>query len=369
MMTHTHGTDTGPQKDFPSTPLVVTGARLAQIRETIFEKNPIDHAGLPVDQNLVVGSPGDLDFSSGFNPHGARHYLGREEGNGYWDVLHIAPGLFLSIADAQYHQAIHTSWPNDKVLKVRITLSGRMLDLHGDVINGPGDCVINCFSGKRETPYVLDAVDQPFQSVCIHLSREGLEFLHLGGNSLTEPLLSLYERDSLPDMHQKLNAPHTLIGLARDMVESRDMFSADTRRFYLGARALEILVTVVEQFRRKTIPNTGANRVSQRDVSRIHESRRILEASYANPPSIQELARLVGVNTTKLKLGFREIFGGTIQEFIIRQRMETGLMLLENTDLSISEIGYRVGYSYPASFTQAIRKHYGKTPQRLRGSE
>ncbi|MEQ8837229.1 MAG: hypothetical protein RID07_10540 [Lacipirellulaceae bacterium] len=30
-------------------------------------------------------------------------------------------------------------------------------------------------------------------------------------------------------------------------------------------------------------------------------------------------------------------------------------MLIENTDLSISEIGYRVGYSYPASFTQAIR--------------
>ncbi|MEQ9463305.1 MAG: helix-turn-helix transcriptional regulator [Haliea sp.] len=74
----------------------------------------------------------------------------------------------------------------------------------------------------------------------------------------------------------------------------------------------------------------------------------------------------MGINTTKIKLGFRELFGKTVQAFIIQLRMETGLMLIENTDLSISEIGYRVGYSFPASFTQAIRKHYGKTPQALR---
>ncbi|MEQ9270107.1 MAG: AraC family transcriptional regulator [Haliea sp.] len=353
-------------KDFPSTPLVVTGARLDQIRETVFEKNPIEQAGVAPGQKLIVGSPRNIGASSDFNPCGARHYLSRDEGTGYWDMLYIMDGLLLSIADAQYRRPIQTSWPDDKVLKVRVTLSGRMIDTQGNVICGPGDCTMSCFSGQREVPYRLDAVDEPFQSVCIHLSRSVLESLHLDGSSLSEPLLSLYERDELPDLHQMLSAQHTLIGLARDMVESRDMFSADTRRLYLGAKALEILVTVVEQFRRKTIPNTGANRVSQRDVSRIYEARRILEASYAAPPSIQELARLVGINTTKLKLGFREMFANTIQEFIILQRMEKGLMLIENTDLSISEIAYRVGYSYPASFTQAIRKHYGKTPQALR---
>lgn len=353
-------------KDFPATPLVVTGARLEQIRKTVFEKNPIEHAGSPSAAKLVVGSTRSIGAGADFNPCGARHYLSPEEGTGYWDILYITDGLMLSIADAQYHQPINTSWPDDKVLKVRVTLSGRMLDSQGNVISGPGDCTMNCFSGQREVPYVLDAVDVPFRSVCIHLSRPGLESLHLNDSTLSEPFLSLYEKDELPDLHQTLAAPHTLIGLARDMVESRDIFSANTRRLYLGARALEILVTVVEQFRREVLPNTGANRVSQRDLSRIHEARRILEASYATPPSIQELARLVGINTTKLKLGFREVFASTIQEFIIRQRMEKGLMLIENTDLSISEIGYRVGYSYPASFTQAIRKHYGKTPQALR---
>ncbi|MEQ8690831.1 MAG: AraC family transcriptional regulator [Pseudomonadales bacterium] len=354
------------QKDFPSTPLVVTGARLDQIRETVFEKNPIEQAGIAAGQKLFVGSPRDIGTNTGFNPCGARHYLSRDEGSGYWDMLYIMDGLLLSIADAQYRRQVQTSWPDDKVLKIRVTLSGRMLDTDGKIISGPGDCTVNSFSGQREIPYQLDAVDEPFQSVCIHLSRSVLESLHLDVGALRDPFLSLYERDELPDSHHTLTAPHTLIGLARDMVESRYMFSADTRRLYLGARALEILVTVMEQYRSRTIPNTGANRVSQRDISRIYEARRILEASYAAPPSIQELARLVGINTTKLKLGFRETFGNTVQEFIILRRMEKGLMLIENTDLSISEIGYRVGYSYPASFTHAIRKHYGKTPQALR---
>jgi len=357
------------ENDFPSTSLVVTGARLEQIREAVFEKNPIENTGVQAGQKLVVGSPQQLGANGSFDPCGARHYLGRNEGSGYWDMLYIMDGLQLSIADAQYRKPIQTFWPEDKVLKVRITLSGRMLDSQGRVICGPGDCTMSCFSGKRKVPYTLDAVDVPFQSVCIHLTRSLLESLHLDSTALREPFLSLLEYDELPDLHQPLGAQHTLIGLARDMIQSRDMFSADTRRLYLGARALEILVTVIEQFRPRTVPNTGANRVSQRDVSRLHEARRVLEASYSAPPSIQELSRLVGINTTKLKLGFRELFGTTIQEFIIQLRMETGLMLIENTDLSISEIGYRVGYSYPASFTQAIRKQYGKTPQALRSGK
>jgi AraC-like DNA-binding protein len=355
-------------KDFPGTSLVVTGARLDEIRRTVFEKNPLEHEGSAGEQKVVIGTPVSPGDGEGFNPCGARHYLGRGEGTGYWDMMYITDGLLLSIADAQYRQPIQTQWPDDKVLKVRITLSGRMRDVSGHLICGPGDCTLSSYSGRVAVPYVLEATDEPYQSVCIHVSRPMLRSMHFDASTLGEPFRSLLERDELPDEHRPLGATHTLIGLARDMIQSRDMFSADTRRYYLGARAIEILVSAIEQLRPKTVPNTGANRVTQRDVSRINEARRILEASFAEPPGVQELARLVGINTTKLKLGFRELFGQTLQEFIVHQRMATGLTLIETTDLSISEIAYRVGYAYPASFTQAVRKHYGQTPQSLRAA-
>ena len=358
---------TTASKDFPGTSLVATGARLEEIRRAVFDKNPLEQEGPADGKKLVIGTPVSPADGGQFNPCGARHYLSRSEGTGYWDLIHITNGLLLSIADAQYREAIETHWPDDKVLKVRITLSGRMRDaVSGRIICGPGDCTLSSYSGRKSIPYLLEAIDEPCQSVCIHVSRPMLLAMNFDASSLGEPFRSLLERDELPDGHRPLGATHTLIGLARDMIQSRDMFSADTRRYYLGARAIEILVTAVEQLRPKTIPNTGANRVTQRDVSRINEARRILEASYADPPGVQELARLVGINTTKLKLGFRELFGQTLQEFIVGERMATGLTLIETTDLSISEIAYRVGYAYPASFTQAIRKHYGRTPQALR---
>lgn len=356
-------TGTPAHTDFPDTELEITGARLAQIAKATRENS---QAG-DNEQRLMIGSPGGAVAGNDFNPRGARHYLSHAEGSGYWDILSIMDGLLLSIADAQYRKPVRTYWPDDKVLKVRITLSGRMLDIRGNPIAEPGGCTLSCYSGKSEVPYVLEAVDQPCQQVCIHVARSTLQRMNYDAEALGEPFRSFLEHDRLPDSHQTLSASHTLIGLARDMVQSRDMFSADTRRFYLGARSLEILVTAIELLRPRKVPNTGANRVTQRDVSRISEARRILEASYASPPTIHELSRLVGINTTKLKLGFREIFDKTIQEFIVGLRMENGLMLIETTDLSISEIAYRVGYAYPASFTQAVRKHFGKTPQDIRG--
>lgn len=357
-------TGTPTETEFPDTALEVTGARLAQIREVILDSGAEPKDG---EQRLIIGAPLSDTTSGDFNPRGARHYLSHNEGTGYWDILSIMDGLLLSISDAQYRKPVRTYWPDDKVLKIRITLSGRMVDLGGKVIAGPGDCSISCHSGKYEIPYILDAVAEPCQQVCVHLSRATLLRMNYDVEALGEPFRSLLEYDKLPDSHQPLGASHTLIGLARDMVQSRDMFAADTRRYYLGARALEVLVTAIEQARPRKVPNTGANRVTQRDISRINEARRILEASYNTPPTIKELARLVGINTTKLKLGFRELFGKTIQEFIVGLRMENGLVLIETTDLSISEIAYRVGYAYPASFTQAIRRHFGETPQDIRG--
>lgn len=354
--------------DFPDTSLAVTGARLEQIRRVVFEKNPLDHEGARGKQKLMIGSPETLGDGYGFNPFGARHYLSRSEGSGYWDMLYVMDGLLLSIADAQYRHPIQTKWPNDKTLKVRITLSGRMRDAGGSIICGPGDCTLSSYSGREEIPYTLETDDQPYQAVCIHVNQEALRMMGFEPESLGEPFRMLLERNELPDAHRPLGATHTLVGLGRDMIQSRDMFAADTRRFYLGARSLEILTTAIEQLRPRSIPNTGANRVTRRDVARIDEARRILEASYAEPPTVQELARLVGINSTKLKLGFRELTGHTIQDFIIRQRMATGLTLIETTDLAISEIAYRVGYAYPASFTQAVRKHCGATPQALRAA-
>ena len=93
------------------TSLVVTGSRLEEIRRTVFHKNTLGHEGSTQGHKLVIGTPVSPADGGHCNLCGARHYLSRSEGSGYWDMMHITDGLLLSIADAQYREAIEAHLP------------------------------------------------------------------------------------------------------------------------------------------------------------------------------------------------------------------------------------------------------------------
>lgn len=59
---------------------------------------------------------------------------------------------------------------------------------------------------------------------------------------------------------------------------------------------------------------------------------------------------------------FSQLEGITIEKYLLLLRMERAKELLIQTELSASEIGDRLGYSSPQSFTTQFGKETGKTP-------
>ncbi len=102
------------------------------------------------------------------------------------------------------------------------------------------------------------------------------------------------------------------------------------------------------------------------DQKAIQEVEHILRRDYMNPPTTGQLSKMVAINEYKLKNGFREMFGKTIYEYIRQLRMSNAKNLLENDDLSISQIAYMVGYINTSHFARAFRKEYGVNPSDLR---
>jgi AraC-like DNA-binding protein len=100
----------------------------------------------------------------------------------------------------------------------------------------------------------------------------------------------------------------------------------------------------------------------------MHEAKEILLARADNPPTIYELAKMVGTNDFKLKKGFKEVFGNTIFGFLLDFKMEKGRKLLRYTNKTTSEIAHLLGYSHPGHFTSAFKKKFGITPSALRGA-
>lgn len=46
--------------------------------------------------------------------------------------------------------------------------------------------------------------------------------------------------------------------------------------------------------------------------------------------------------------------------------MEAAVLMLRDTDLSVSEVAYRVGYDAPEAFSRAFKRETGASPAELR---
>lgn len=102
------------------------------------------------------------------------------------------------------------------------------------------------------------------------------------------------------------------------------------------------------------------------DTERLYMAKQVLTERMAAPPSIEELAKIVCLNTFKLKLGFKALFADTIYGYLRHARMEKAKLLLKNTRLSIHDIALQLGYCSGSSLSPIFKEHYGITPKQYR---
>ena len=102
------------------------------------------------------------------------------------------------------------------------------------------------------------------------------------------------------------------------------------------------------------------------DVDRIKEAYHILLTRLENPPSLVDLSLTVGLNRNKLNRGFKVLYGGTAFTLLRQARLSKARLLLGNSDLSLSEIAFTVGYNSQANFTTAFRRFFGTPPNTFR---
>lgn len=77
--------------------------------------------------------------------------------------------------------------------------------------------------------------------------------------------------------------------------------------------------------------------------------------------SIEEICRRCGVSHAKLCRDFKAFAGTSPQKFLKKCRMDYACRLLENTDLTVSEVAYSCGYSDSAHFMKTFKKTTSRT--------
>ncbi|MCB0466423.1 MAG: helix-turn-helix domain-containing protein [Aequorivita sp.] len=81
---------------------------------------------------------------------------------------------------------------------------------------------------------------------------------------------------------------------------------------------------------------------------------------------VSELAELMSMSRSNLLRKIKKQTDGSASQFIRQIRLQKGMELLEQTELTVSEISYNVGFGNSSYFIKCFREHYGYPPGEVR---
>jgi transcriptional regulator GlxA family with amidase domain len=87
-----------------------------------------------------------------------------------------------------------------------------------------------------------------------------------------------------------------------------------------------------------------------------------MDRAYAQPLDVAALARIAHVSPAHFTRTFRATFGETPHRYLQRRRVERAMFLLRETDRSVTDICFQVGFGSLGTFSRTFRAIVGSSP-------
>ena len=105
------------------------------------------------------------------------------------------------------------------------------------------------------------------------------------------------------------------------------------------------------------------SKLTASDIAALHDLKQYLENNFLEDVSIDKLARRAGLNSFKLKHGFRKLFDTSVMRFIDEKKMNHAKQLLLDHDATDRfDLSDLLGYNHYSNFSAAFKKHFGHSP-------
>lgn len=100
--------------------------------------------------------------------------------------------------------------------------------------------------------------------------------------------------------------------------------------------------------------------------ARVRQAAHFIEQRIDNPPSLDAIARYVGLGRRQLERAFHEALAMSPMSFQRGLRLEYGSWLLQNGHSNITQIALDCGFSDGAHFSRDFRARFGLTPREFK---
>jgi AraC-like DNA-binding protein len=94
----------------------------------------------------------------------------------------------------------------------------------------------------------------------------------------------------------------------------------------------------------------------------LQRARELIDAQYAQPLDLDELARTANFSRYHFLRAFRRAFHATPHEYLTRKRIERAKELLAQSEFTVTEICFEVGFESVGSFSTLFHKVVGWSP-------
>jgi AraC-like DNA-binding protein len=191
---------------------------------------------------------------------------------------------------------------------------------------------------------------------------------HMGieAEDLPEPLRALLAPQEKPYGFCRYRMTPDLVAATRAVLSAP--FAVRRDPIYVQAKSVELMCLLLNQITSETPTHKTGIREGSRQEARLYEAHEILSKRFAEPITLDRIAKEVGINRMALTSGFRQLFGMSVHDCLRKHRMERAYELLQDNAYSIGQIAVDVGYSHACNFSTAFHDHFGFSPQKARGA-
>lgn len=292
---------------------------------------------------------------------GAKVKLFEKHCEGYWGLLHLADGLRVVVCDCNFENFSCEIYPGDGWLEFHLKQSGQMSIKPENktpiFISGPSLLVWYLSGNKIMREW--EGIENRERSVSIFCTPEYIqENILAGSTNLPISISGLVAARGNEIKYSNVLLSSILMDLTASFF--RIEYLKTLELVYSEAKAREALCLIFHELAHLEKAEPAKYRGT--DVNKFQEAYEFLLMHFNPPPTITQLARMIGLNETKLKSGFKDIYGVTIHEFANQKRMEYAMKILQDQRLPVSIAAEMAGYKHQATFTTAFKSYFGIRP-------
>ncbi len=289
-----------------------------------------------------------------------------EYGKGTIQIYNLLGNVMLLVYDFVFSEDIVTVFDlAEDYFEIEYCIDGCMFieeEKAGDTCFGPNNLSISLSQDMKGT--IKRCAGQKYQGISITADKHALSsYFGSAGIGIWHDTIEKLGDQLRSEYYLGLNTPPEIANIFLQIFNCR--LPVKSRTLFYESKVMEVFSLIVSD---EMVKCEGCEIIalSPYELRKIKEIPQMLLEQPFELPNLLTLAEMLVINPKKLTKGFKRVYGDTIYNYHRKFSLQRASAMLLDTEKSINEISYEIGYSSPSNFCAAFKKQYGVTPLKYR---